>query len=78
MVFNTKYMLIYYEYFSFKKVVKIERFNAPIFTHLCPQNTCNYLKNKGKASLIARKATQPPMVSMIAFLTSWSPFCILK
>ena len=37
----------------------------------------NYLKNKGKASLIARKATQPPIVSMMAFFTSWSPFCRL-
>ena len=27
---------------------------------------------------MAMKATQPPMVIIIVFLTSWSPFCILK
>ena len=38
----------------------------------------DYLKKSGSASDIAIKATQPPMVSMMVFFTSWSPFCILK
>ena len=37
-----------------------------------------YLKNSGRASDMAMNATQPPMVIMIVFFTSWSPFCILK
>lgn len=38
----------------------------------------DYLKKSGSASDMAMKATQPPMVSMMVFFTSWSPFCILK
>ena len=38
----------------------------------------SYLKKSGSASDMAMKATQPPMVSMMVFFTSWSPFCILK
>ena len=37
-----------------------------------------YLKNKGRASDSAMNAIHPPMVSMMVFFTSWSPFCILK
>ncbi len=38
----------------------------------------SYLKNMGSASDMAMNATQPPMVIIIVFFTSWSPFCILK
>ncbi|EJX07691.1 hypothetical protein EVA_04200 [gut metagenome] len=36
-----------------------------------------YLKNSGNASDRAINAIHPPMVSMIVFFTSWSPFCRL-
>lgn len=38
----------------------------------------DYLKKSGSASDMAMKATQPPMVSMMVFFTSWSPFCRLE
>lgn len=37
----------------------------------------SYPKNDGRASAKHTKATQPPIVSIQVFLTSWSPFCIL-
>lgn len=40
--------------------------------------TIDYVKNNGNASDKAMNAIQPPIVIIMVFFTSWSPFCILK